>query len=125
MLRHRIRTIVESQSGWSVIAEAQDGLDAVEQAKKTKPDIALLDISMPQLDGLEAAKQILKLLPDTQILIVTMHESDELVRDALTAGARGYILKTNAGRDLLNAVRSLDVGRPFFKSTVADTGETT
>ena len=120
VVRQGVRTILESQPGWSVVAEAQNGLDAVEQAQKARPEIALLDISMPELNGLEATKQILKLLPETQILILTMHESDELVREVLSAGARGYVLKTDAKRDLVNAVRSLSEGRPFFTSKVAE-----
>jgi DNA-binding NarL/FixJ family response regulator len=120
VVRQGVRTILESQSGWSVVAEAQDGLHAVDQAQETKPDIVLLDISMPQMNGLEAAKQILKLLPDTQVLILTMYESDELVREVLAAGARGYVLKTDARRDLVNAVRSLSEHRPFFTSKVAE-----
>ena len=120
VVRQGVRTILESQPGWSVVAETQNGLDAVEEAREMKPDIALLDISMPQLNGLEAAKQILKLLPETQILILTMHESDELVREVLAAGARGYVLKTDARRDLVDAVRSLSEHRPFFTSKVAE-----
>ncbi len=120
VVRQGVRTILETQSGWTVVAEAQNGLDAVEHAQKTQPDIALLDISMPQLNGLEAAKKILDLLPETQILILTMHESDELVREVLSAGARGYVLKTDAKRDLVNAVRSLSERRPFFTAKVAE-----
>ncbi len=120
VVRQGVRTILEAQSGWSVVAEAENGLDAISQARETKPDIALLDISMPQLNGLEATRQILKLLPETQVLILTMHESDELVREVLSAGARGYVLKTDARRDLVSAVRSLSERRPFFTSKVAE-----
>lgn len=120
VVRQGVRTIVEAQSGWSVVAEAQNGLEAIRQAQEMKPDIALLDISMPQLNGLEATRQILKLLPETQVLILTMHESDELVREVLSAGARGYVLKTDARRDLVNAIRSLSEHRPFFTSKVAE-----
>lgn len=120
VVRQGVRTIVESQAGWSVVAESQDGLEAVKQAREKKPDIALLDISMPQLNGLEATRQILKQLPETQVLILTMHESDELVREVLSAGARGYVLKTDARRDLVNAIRSLSERRPFFTSKVAE-----
>lgn len=120
VVRQGVRTIIESQPGWSIVGEAQNGLDAVNQALEMKPNIALLDISMPELNGLEAAKQIIKGLPDTQVLILTMHESDELVRELLAAGARGYILKTDARRDLVNAIRFLSEGRPFFTSKVAE-----
>jgi DNA-binding NarL/FixJ family response regulator len=120
VVRQGVRTILESQSEWSVVAEAQNGLEAVDRARETKPDIALLDISMPHLNGLEATKQILGQLPETQVLILTMHESDELVREVLAAGARGYVLKTDAKRDLVSAVRSLSEHRPFFTSKVAE-----
>lgn len=120
VVREGVRTILESQAGWSIVGEAQNGADAVSKALETKPDIALLDISMPELNGLEAARQILKGLPDTQVLILTMHESDELVRELLAAGARGYILKTDARRDLVNAICFLSEGRPFFTSKVAE-----
>lgn len=120
VVRQGVRTIVELQAEWTIVAEACNGADAVSRALETQPDIALLDITMPELNGLEAAKQILKQLPGTQILILTMHESDELVREVLAAGARGYVLKTDARRDLVNAVRSLSEGRPFFTSKVAE-----
>ena len=120
VVRQGVRAILETQPGWSIVAESENGLDAVEQAQQTKPDIALLDISMPMLNGLEATKQILKVNPEIQVLILTMHESNELVQDVLAAGARGYVLKTDAKRDLVNAVRSLSERRPFFTSKVAE-----
>lgn len=120
VVRQGVRTIVESQAEWTIVAEARNGAEAVRLALETQPDIALLDITMPELNGLEAAKQILKQLPGTQVLILTMHESDELVREVLATGARGYVLKTDARRDLVNAVRFLSEGRPFFTSKVAE-----
>jgi DNA-binding NarL/FixJ family response regulator len=88
-------------------------------AKDLRPDIVVLDISMPSLNGLEAARQILKSRPQTRILILTMHESDSLIREVLDAGARGYILKTDAGRDLVAAVDALRRNKTFFTSRVA------
>lgn len=120
VVRQGVRSILQLQPEWSIVAESENGLDALEKARETAPDIALLDISMPQMNGLEATKQILKLHPETQVLILTMHESNELVQDVLAAGARGYVLKTDAKRDLVNAVRSLSEGRPFFTSKVVE-----
>jgi DNA-binding NarL/FixJ family response regulator len=120
VVREGVRAILEAQPGWSIVAESENGLDAIEKARETTPDIALLDISMPQMNGLEAAKQILKLRPETQVLILSMHETNDLVQDVLDAGARGYVLKTDSKRDLVNAVRSLSEGRPFFTSKVAE-----
>jgi DNA-binding NarL/FixJ family response regulator len=120
VVRQGVRTIVESQAGWNIVAEAKDGVEAVNLAVETKPDVVLLDISMPRLNGIEAAKKILKQLPGAQVLILTMYESDELVRELLIAGARGYVLKTDAKRDLVDAIHSLSQGRPFFTSKVAE-----
>ncbi len=120
VVRQGVRTIVESQAGWMVVSEARNGTEAVQMTLEARPDVVLLDISMPELNGLEATKLILKQIPEIQVLILTMHESDELVREVLAAGARGYVLKTDAKRDLVNAVRSLSEHRPFFTSKVAE-----
>lgn len=120
VVRQGVRNIIESQSGWKVVAEAQNGLDAVRQARETRPDIALLDYSMPQMNGLEATEEILKVLPGTQVLILTMHDSDQLVREVLAAGARGYVLKADAGDDIVNAIQALSEHRPFFTAKVTE-----
>jgi DNA-binding NarL/FixJ family response regulator len=91
----------------------------VELAKQHKPDVAVLDITMPELNGLEATRQIRKALPNTEVLIFTMHESEELVRDVLAAGARGYLLKTDAGQHIIAAVEALSRHKPFFTSNVS------
>ena len=117
--RQGIRALVESHPGWEVCAEARDGREAVELCGKLQPDIVLLDVGMPNLNGLDAARQILSTAPDTRILILTMHDTDQVVRDVLAAGARGFLLKSDAGRDLITAVEALHNQRTFFTTKVA------
>ena len=117
--RQGIRSLLESHPGWEVCAEAKDGREAVEGASKFKPDILLLDIGMPNLNGLDAARQILATAPDARILILTIHDSEQVVREVLAAGARGFLLKSDAGRDLLAAVEALQHRRTFFTPKVA------
>ncbi len=117
--RRGIRAILETHSGWEVCAEARDGREAVELASSLKPDVILLDIGMPNLNGLEAARQILATSPDVPILILTMHDSDNVIREVLRAGARGFLLKSDAGRDLLNAIDALQRQRTFFTPRVS------
>lgn len=116
--REGIRSVLESHAEWEVCAEAQDGREAVEYAGKLKPDIFLLDIGMPNLNGLDAARQILAVAPDARILILTVHDAEQVVREVLAAGARGFLLKSDAGRDLVAAVEALQQGRTFFTSKV-------
>ena len=123
VVRTGLRTLLESRDGWHVCAEAVDGRDAVEKATKLKPDIAVLDIGMPLLNGVDAARRIHKASPSTQILILTMHESDELVRQVIEAGARGYILKDDADRILLAAVDALRHKKPYFSLRVSPAAE--
>jgi DNA-binding NarL/FixJ family response regulator len=118
MVRRGIRAVMEAQSGWEVCGEALTGRGAVEKAKQLKPDLVILDISMPELNGLEATRQILKAVPTVEILILTIHESEQVEREVLAAGARGYILKSDDGRDLVAAVDSLRRHRPFFTTRV-------
>ena len=117
--RRGIRAVLENHPGWAVCGEARDGRESVELAAATKPDLVLLDIGMPNLNGLEAARQILTILPDVAILILTMHDSDNVVREVLRAGARGYLLKSDAGRDLVAAVEALQNQRTFFTTRVS------
>ena len=121
VLRHGLRHLIEEQPGWDVCGEATTGREAVEIAKEKRPDVAVLDISMPELNGLEATRQIKKMLPRTEILIFTMHEDEQLVRDVLAAGARGYLLKTDAGRHIVAAIDALLHHKPFFTSHVSET----
>ena len=117
--RRGIRSLLESHPGWEVCAEAKDGRDAVELATTTKPDLVLLDIGMPNLNGLEAARQILATSPNAAILILTMHDSDNVIREVLRAGARGFLLKSDAGRDLVAAVEALESQKTFFTPRVS------
>jgi DNA-binding NarL/FixJ family response regulator len=119
VVRRGIRALIQEQPGWQVVAEAKNGRDAVAKADEFKPDLAILDITMPSLNGLDAAKQIAKISPRTKVLILTIHESDQLIHQILDAGAHGYILKTDAGRDLVTAVNALLSDKTFFTAKVA------
>jgi DNA-binding NarL/FixJ family response regulator len=119
VVRKGLRTLLESQPGWQVAGEASDGRDAVEKARELKPDVIVLDIGMPSLNGLEAARQMIKNDARARILILTMHESDPLIREVLDAGARGYVLKSDAGRDLVTAVNAVRSNKTFFTAKVA------
>jgi DNA-binding NarL/FixJ family response regulator len=105
--------------GWVVAGEASNGRDAVELAAALKPDLVVLDLTMPELNGLEAARKIISANPAARVLILTAHESEQLVREVLSAGAQGYVLKSDAGRILIAALQSLLDGRSFFTSNVA------
>jgi DNA-binding NarL/FixJ family response regulator len=116
--RQGIRALLETHPGWEVCAEAKDGREAVELATNSKPDIVLLDIGMPNLNGLDAARQILAMSPTIRILILTMHDAEQVVREVLAAGARGFVLKSDAARDLVAAVDALQHRRTFFTTRV-------
>jgi DNA-binding NarL/FixJ family response regulator len=103
-----------------VCAEAANGREAVEKVAQFKPEVAIVDIGMPELNGLEATRQILKVSPQTEVLILTMHQSDEVVREVLKAGARGYVLKSDADQNLVAAVEMLLEHKLFLTSNVTD-----
>ena len=119
VVRTGLRALLESKTGWQVCAEATNGREAVEKASELHPDVAVLDIGMPLLNGVEATRQIRKLSPQTEILILTMHDSDLLVQEVLEAGARGYILKDDADRNLIAAVDALRRHKPFLSPRVS------
>jgi DNA-binding NarL/FixJ family response regulator len=119
IVRKGLRALLEAEPGWQVAAEAADGRDAVEKAQQIKPDIAILDISMPSLNGLEATRQIVRDISQTKVLVLTMHDSDPLIQRVLEAGARGYLLKSDAARDLVAAVDALRRNKTFFTPKVA------
>ena len=120
VVRTGLRTLLETESGWEVCAEATNGREAVEKAKELKPDVAVLDISMPLLNGVEATRQIRKLSPKTEVLILTMHDSESLIQEVLGAGARGYILKDDADRSLIAAVKSLQRHKQYLSTRVSE-----
>lgn len=114
IIRRGLKELLTAKAGWEVCAEAKTGREAIALAEELKPEIVVMDISMPDLNGLEAARRIHKMLPKTGILFLTMHFSDQLVREVVEAGARGYILKSDADRDLVTAVDSIANRRTFF-----------
>ena len=120
IVRRGLRALLLSQPGWEVCAEASNGREAVEKVAQFKPDVAILDIGMPELNGFEATRQIVKTSPQTEVLILTMHQSDEVVREVLKAGARGYVLKSDADQNLVAAVEMLLQHKPFLTSDVTD-----
>jgi DNA-binding NarL/FixJ family response regulator len=119
VVRKGLRVLIEPDPGWEVCGEARNGREAVKKAQKLKPDVVVMDIAMPELNGLEATRQILKAAPRTEVLILTVHESDQLVREVLEAGAHGYVLKSAAGSDLVNAIEALSKHEAFFTTSVA------
>ena len=120
VVRRGIRALLESHTGWEVSGEAKDGREAVQQAGELKPDLVLLDIGMPNLNGIDAARQILATCPATNILVLTMHYSPQVVQEVLAVGARGFLLKSDAGRDLVTAVEAVQHNRTFFTSQVTE-----
>jgi len=119
LARRGIRDLLETHPGWEVCGEAKDGRESVDLAISMKPDVVLLDIGMPNLNGLEATRQILAATPEVAILILTMHDSDNVVREGLRAGAKAFLLKSDAGRDLVAAVEALELQRTFFTTRVS------
>ena len=119
IVRRGLKDLLEQHVGWQVCAEASNGREAVELALQHRPQVAVIDLSMPGLNGLEATRRIRQALPDTEVLIFTMHESEELIREVLGAGARGYLLKSDAVRQLSPAVESLSQKTPYFAGRVS------
>jgi DNA-binding NarL/FixJ family response regulator len=114
VVRQGLRRLLEAKPGWEICGEATTGQEVVEKAKLLKPDIVVLDYIMPGLNGIDATRQIIEKLPRTEVLILTMHWSERLIRGALEAGARGYVLKSDASRDLISAVHALIEHKPFL-----------
>lgn len=116
VVRRGLKSVLEAHPGWEVCAQATNGCDAVDQAKELEPDVVLMDISMPVMNGLEAARKIKKTCPKAEIVMISAHFSDQLVREVIDAGANGYILKSDAERDLVIAVEAVASHRFFFTS---------
>jgi DNA-binding NarL/FixJ family response regulator len=120
IIRKGVKAVLSSRPGWEVCAEASTGREAVARAEEHRPDIVVMDISMPDLNGLEAARQIRKMLPKTEVMILSLHFSDQLVREIVDAGVHAYVLKSDADEDLLKAVEALANRRSFFTSGAAE-----
>jgi DNA-binding NarL/FixJ family response regulator len=120
VVRKGLRMLIEEHPGWTVCAEASSGREAVEQAAHTTPDIAVIDISMPDLNGLEATRLIRKSCPKSEVLVITHHDSDEMAAEVLKVGARGYVLKSDSDKDLVQAVEALSRHKPFFTPRITE-----
>ena len=118
LIRRGVRTLLEAEPGWKVVAEASDGQEAFEKAKETKPEIVVLDIGMPRLSGLEAARRLKRTLPQIKVLMLTMHDSERLAWEVLNVGALGYVTKSDTARDLVIAIEALRRDKTFFTPKV-------
>jgi DNA-binding NarL/FixJ family response regulator len=120
IFRAGLRWLLELEPGWKIVAEAADGREAVAKAAETHPGVAVLDIGMPVMNGLEAAREIIEKDPRTKIVMLTVHDSDSMIHKVLGCGARGYVFKTDAARDLVNAVKAMQGDNTFFTGKVAE-----
>jgi DNA-binding NarL/FixJ family response regulator len=120
VVRMGMVALLTGRPEWEVCGQAATGRDAIAAAAELKPDVVVMDISMPDMNGLEATRRILQENPGIQVLIVSMHDSDQLVREALASGARGYMLKTDAGRDIFAALNALRQHKLYFTSRVSE-----
>lgn len=120
VVRLGLRAIALEDPAFEVCGEASDGRTAVAEALRLKPDVVVLDVAMPALNGLEATRQILEALPRTEVLVLTAHDSESIVHQALRAGARGYVLKSDASAQLLAALGSVSAHKPWFTSSVSE-----
>lgn len=120
VVRRGVRALLESERGWRVVAEASDGHEAVRLAKRHQPAIAVVDITMPKLNGLQVTRELAQVSPHTRVLVLTVHDSEQVVREATAAGARGCVLKADAGRQLVAAVGALSRGEAFVTPRVAE-----
>ena len=121
VVRHGLTALLQERVGWTICGEARTGREAVSLARDLQPEIAILDLTMPDLNGLETTRQIRKTSAGTQVLIFTMHHNESLVHDVLEAGARGYLLKSDAERHIVAAVESLLRHQPYFSAPVSET----
>jgi DNA-binding NarL/FixJ family response regulator len=119
IVRQGLRSLLENE-GFEICGEFSNGREAVDGVKQLKPDVVILDISMPELNGVEATQRIARQFPSSPVIVMTMHDSEELARRVLEAGARGYVLKSDAARDLSQAVKSVLKGQPFFSGKISE-----
>ena len=119
VMRTGLRALIEHEPGWQVCGIATNGQEAVEAAKKLKPDVVILDMTMPELDGLEALREIKRTLPNTEVMIFSAYHSEDVIEQLFDAGAKSYIQKSDAGRHLLAAIKSLADHKPFFTSEIS------
>ncbi len=122
VVRRGLRAVLAERPDWAVCGEASTGRQAVELARESRPDVVVMDFTMPELNGLEATRQIREALPDTEVLILTMHEGEGLVREVLAAGARGFVLKSDAGHSLIAAIEALARRESFFTCRISKAG---
>ncbi len=118
VVRKGLRGILETHAGWTVVAEATDGRDAVDRVREHRPDVVIMDVAMPRLNGVDATRLIRRELPSTRVLILTMHQAEHIVDEALDAGANGLLFKADAGREILHAVNALLHDKPYFTGPV-------
>jgi len=121
VVRRGLKVLLEERLGWEICGEATTGRDAVELARQMQPDIAIVDLMMPDLNGLETTRQIRRISERTQVLIFTMHHNETIVHEVLEAGARGYLLKSDAERDIVAAVETLLRSQPYFSAQISET----
>jgi DNA-binding NarL/FixJ family response regulator len=119
VVRKGLRELLKGHKHWKVVGEAANGREAVGKVKRLKPDVVVMDYGMPELNGLEATRQIVEAVPGTELLILTPHDSEELAREIVGAGARGYVLKSDTGRNIVKAVNALRQHKPFFSAEAA------
>jgi DNA-binding NarL/FixJ family response regulator len=120
IVRGGVRNLVESQPGYVCCGEARSGREAVRMAEEMQPDVAIVDVTMPELNGIEAARQILKLCPRTKVLVFTVHDAEQVVVEIFRIGAHGYVLKSDAGGQLLQAIECVLGGKHFFSSRISE-----
>jgi len=120
VVRQGLCALLAARAGWEVCGEASDGIETVRKTAELKPDIVVLDVGMPNLNGLAATRQITKRDPNQKVIILTVTDAEEVIREALESGARGFVLKSDAARDLVTAIEALQVGRTFFTPRVSE-----
>jgi DNA-binding NarL/FixJ family response regulator len=120
IVRRGVSALLKARPGWEVCAEVADGRQAVAKTKEMRPDIVILDLGMPRLNGLEATRQIVRYNANQRVLILTVTDTEQLINEVLKAGARGFILKSDAAKDVVAAVEALQQDRTFFNSRVGD-----